>query len=165
MLAFTSLSTILLLSATSFAAPIRRNSTASATDILVYREFTLPLSGDHGADLTTEFAGVLEALESEFYKQALAKFQDADFTSAGFGNVNISKESFSVIANDESTHQSVIESTLTSLGASPVSGCSFDFGNALDTVASMAATARVVENVGVSGEWLRFPGCREGWWT
>ncbi|KAG8904404.1 hypothetical protein FRB99_001826 [Tulasnella sp. 403] len=121
----------LALAATTVAAPIRR--TGSAADILVF-----------------QFAGVLERLETEFYTQALQKFQDPDFAAAGFGNVNVPKEIFSTILSDETAHTSIIESTLTSLGSAPVSGCKFDFGKALDDVATMAATARVVENVGVS---------------
>jgi hypothetical protein len=39
---------------------------------------------------------------------------------------------------------------ITQLGAKPVEGCKLDFGAALDSVTSVAATARVVENVGVS---------------
>lgn len=99
-----------------------------------------------------EFAGVLEQLEDSFYSQALAKFQDSDFTAAGFGNTAIPKELFSTIQGDEAAHTSIIDSTLTSLGAKPVSGCKFDFTAALKDVATMAATARVLENVGVSGE-------------
>ncbi|KAG9050868.1 hypothetical protein FS837_001522 [Tulasnella sp. UAMH 9824] len=120
-----------LLSAVVSGAPIRRQ--ASKTDILVY-----------------QFADVLERLETEFYSQALAKFQDPDFTSAGFGNTAIPKELFSTIAGDEAAHTSIIDSTLISLGAEPVTNCKFDFGDALKDVATMAATARVIENVGVS---------------
>lgn len=94
---------------------------------------------------------MLERLETQFYTQALAKFQDSDFTSAGFGNINVPKEVFSNILSDESTHSSVIESTLVSIGAQPVTTCQFNFGDALKDVPTMAATARVIENVGVSG--------------
>jgi len=48
-------------------------------------------------------------LETAFYEQAIAKFTDADFTAAGFGNVNIPKELFSVILEDERAHTSIIE--------------------------------------------------------
>ena len=41
------------------------------------------------------------------------------------------------------------QSVIQSLGDSPISNCSFDFGNALNDVPTMAATARVVENLGV----------------
>ncbi|KAG8863722.1 hypothetical protein FRB96_007559 [Tulasnella sp. 330] len=131
---FTSLSLIFsfLLSAVSIhAAPVRR--APSSTDILVF-----------------QFAGVLELLETDFYTQALAKFKSSDFTDAGFANVDVPIEIFQGILNDESTHSSVIESAIKSLGAEPLTTCTFDFGNALQDVKTMAATARVVENVGVS---------------
>ena len=38
---------------------------------------------------------------------------------------------------------------ITALGDSAISDCKFDFGNALNDVPTMAATARVVENLGV----------------
>lgn len=95
---------------------------------------------------------MLERLETEFYTQALAKFKDPDFTAAGFGNVNIPKELFSRILQDEAAHTSVIETQLVALGAEPITTCQFNFGDALKDVATMAATARVVENLGVSGE-------------
>lgn len=122
-----------LLTSVVSGAPIRRQAAANDTDILVFK-----------------FAGVLEQLETEFYKQALAKFQDSDFTAAGFGNTAIPKELFSTIQGDEAAHTSIIDSTLVSLGSQPVTGCKFDFTDALKDVATMAATARAVENVGVS---------------
>ncbi|EIN10272.1 hypothetical protein PUNSTDRAFT_142336 [Punctularia strigosozonata HHB-11173 SS5] len=113
------------------ARPVRR--TASATDILVLK-----------------FADVLEQLESQFYSQALQKFQESDFTSAGFSNAAIATEQFTAIQSDEATHASILEDTITSLGDSAISGCSFDFSSALTDVPTMAATARVVENLGVA---------------
>lgn len=121
-----------LLTAVVSGAPIHRRA-ANPNDVLVF-----------------QFADVLERLETEFYSQALAKFQDADFVSAGFGNTAIPKELFSTIAGDEAAHTSIIDSTLVSLGAEPITSCKFDFGDALKDVATMAATARVIENVGVS---------------
>ncbi|PCH41606.1 hypothetical protein WOLCODRAFT_24864 [Wolfiporia cocos MD-104 SS10] len=100
--------------------------------------------------LVLQFAGVLEQLESEFYSQALAKFQDSDFTSAGFSDAQVPIQQFEAIGSDEATHLSVINSTLESLGASLISGCQFDFSDVLSNVSTMAATARVVENLGVA---------------
>lgn len=42
-----------------------------------------------------------------------------------------------------------MQSTITSLGASPVAGCTFDFSAVLESVSTMAPVARLVENVGV----------------
>lgn len=43
-----------------------------------------------------------------------------------------------------------MQSTIQSLGDSPISGCQFSFDSVLTDVATMAATARVVENLGVA---------------
>ena len=42
------------------------------------------------------------------------------------------------------------QSTLQSLGATPPSGCQFNFDSVLTDVTTMVATARVVENLGVA---------------
>jgi len=102
-------------------------------------------------DITVlKFANVLEQLETEFYKQALAKFQESDFTSAGFVSASVPVQQFNSIAVDEATHTTVLASVLSSLGQQPISGCKFDFSSALTDVKTMAAVARLVENVGVS---------------
>ncbi|KAG8980271.1 hypothetical protein FRB90_007699, partial [Tulasnella sp. 427] len=132
MMFFTAALSAFALTSVVSGAPIRRQA-ANSTDVLVF-----------------QFADVLERLETEFYSQALAKFQDSDFTTAGFGNTAIPKELFSTIHGDEAAHTAIIDSTLVSLGAEPIKTCKFDFGDALKDVATMAATARVVENVGVS---------------
>lgn len=114
------------------AAPARFAKRADA-DILVFK-----------------FADVLEQLESQFYSQALAKFQDSDFTSAGFASSQVPIEQFKKIQADEATHSVVLQNALRGFGAEPVTSCTFDFSSVLTDVATMAATARVVENVGVS---------------
>jgi len=117
----------------ALAAPMKHPRGASANDITVLK-----------------FANVLEQLETEFYKQALAKFKDSDFTAAGFVTASVPVQQFDSIATDEATHTSVLASVLRSLGQEPVSGCKFDFSSALTDVKTMAAVARLVENVGVS---------------
>lgn len=117
----------------ALAAPMKYPRAASANDITVLK-----------------FANVLEQLETEFYKQALAKFKESDFTAAGFVSASVPVEQFTSIATDEATHTSTLASVLRSLGQEPVSGCKFDFSAALTDVATMAPIARLVENVGVS---------------
>ncbi|KAG8729556.1 hypothetical protein FRC10_003809 [Ceratobasidium sp. 414] len=117
----------------ALAAPMKYPRAASANDITVVK-----------------FAHVLEQLETEFYKQALAKFQVSDFTNAGFVSATVPVEQFTQIAFDESTHTSALASVLQSLGQMPVSGCKFDFSSVLTDVKTMAAVARLVEYVGVS---------------
>ncbi|TFK56199.1 hypothetical protein OE88DRAFT_719953 [Heliocybe sulcata] len=100
--------------------------------------------------LVLQFADVLEQLETQFYTQALAKFQESDFTTAGFSAAQVPIQQFSTIVTDEKTHATTLEKSLSDLGASPISNCKFDFSSALTDVKTMAATARVVENVGVA---------------
>jgi len=115
------------------AAPARFYGKRAASDVLVFK-----------------FADVLEQLESTFYQQAIAKFKDADFTSAGFPSSQIPIEQFTNIQADEATHSTVLQAALKSFGETPITGCQFNFDSALTDVATMAATARVVENVGVA---------------
>lgn len=117
----------------ALAAPMKYPRAASANDITVLK-----------------FANVLEQLETEFYKQALAKFKESDFTAAGFVSASVPVEQFNSIATDEATHTSTLATVLRSLGQEPVSGCKFDFTAALTDVKTMAPIARLVENVGVS---------------
>lgn len=49
-----------------------------------------------------------------------------------------------------STDTAWLQAGLTSFGAQPVTSCQFDFSSVLTDVATMSATARLVENLGVS---------------
>lgn len=100
--------------------------------------------------LVFTFADVLEQLESEFYRQGIEKFSEADFAAAGFVNTQAVSQTLVSIQTSESVHSQVLQSALKSFGAEPVTTCKFDFSSALTDVPTMAATARVVENVGVS---------------
>ncbi|KIK54401.1 hypothetical protein GYMLUDRAFT_904371 [Collybiopsis luxurians FD-317 M1] len=129
-----STSTILALAVpAAYAAPLRTTAKRAAIDITVL-----------------QFANVLEQLESQFYSAGLQKFQDSDFAAAGFTASTIATQQITNIQSDEATHASVLEAELTNLGASAISTCTFNFDSALTDVATMAATARVVENLGVS---------------
>ena len=55
-----------------------------------------------------EFALTLENLETQFYTQALSKFQSSDFTNAGLISSQIAIEQFQSIQVDESTHATVL---------------------------------------------------------
>jgi hypothetical protein len=97
----------------------------------------------------------------------LSKFQDSDFQNAGFTSSQVPIQLFTEIQIDESNHDSflqvcvlfflycdlshsfVLQVAIQSLGAQPISGCSFDFSSVLTDVSTMASTARLVENVGV----------------
>jgi len=108
------------------------------------------LSGRANNDLLVlKFADVLEQLESTFYQTALSKFQESDFTSAGFVSPQIPIEQFSTIQKDESTHSATLQAAIKASGASPITTCQFNFDAVLKDVPTMAAVARVVEDVGV----------------
>ncbi|KAG5353625.1 hypothetical protein C0989_004306 [Termitomyces sp. Mn162] len=115
------------------AAPARLYGKRAASDVLVFK-----------------FADVLEQLENSFYTQAIAKFQDADFTAAGFSSSQVPAQQFQNIQSDEASHSQMLQNALKSFGETPITGCNFDFSSALADVSNMAATARVVENLGVS---------------
>jgi hypothetical protein len=115
------------------AAPARFYGKRAEADVLVFK-----------------FADVLEQLETQFYEQAIAKFQDADFINAGFTSTQIPVEQFQQILDDESTHSVVLQAALRAWGEEPITSCTFNFDAGLTDVATMAATARVVENVGVA---------------
>jgi len=115
------------------AAPARFYGKRAASDIVVFK-----------------FADVLEQLESAFYTQALAKFQESDFTTAGFANPQVPIEQMKVMQFDEQTHSVALQSALKSFGEEPITNCKFNFEPVLKDLATTVATARVVENVGVS---------------
>jgi len=117
----------------ALAAPTRLIAKRSAANILV---------------LT--FADVLEQLESTFYSQGIAKFSESDFTAAGFTSATLVAQQLTAIQNDEATHSTILQAVIKSLGAQPLTTCQFNFDSALTDVATMAATARIVEFVGVS---------------
>ena len=58
---------------------------------------------------SAEFADVLEQFESQFYQQALQKFQASDFTAAGFVDANLPVQQFTAIQTDEASHQTALE--------------------------------------------------------
>lgn len=58
--------------------------------------------------LRPEFANVLEQLETQFYTQALQKFQESDFITAGFTDAQIPIQQFTAIQSDESTHTTIL---------------------------------------------------------
>jgi hypothetical protein len=115
------------------AAPLRAPGKRAAADILVFT-----------------FADVLEQFESEMYKAAAAKFTDADFTAAGFTSGALVTQQVANIISDETTHSVVLQKALRSWGAEPLTTCQFGFEPALTDVATMIATARIVEEVGIS---------------
>jgi len=96
-----------------------------------------------------KFAELLEQLESQFYKQALNKFQPADFTAAGITVPDVAIQNFQDILAHETAHVAILDQALSDNGDAPLSDCTFNFDPVLTDVATMAAVARTVEHVGV----------------
>lgn len=116
------------------ALPIRIRATTVVTpdDLLVF-----------------QFAHVLELLETDFYMQALAKFQPSDFLAAGFTTADVFAQQVESIAFDEMSHATALASSIVAFGAQPVTTCQFNFDSILTDVQTMATAARLIEHVGV----------------
>lgn len=132
---FSSLATLALsalpFAARSWAAPLRARQLGD-TDKLVLK-----------------FAQVLEQLETEFYKQALAKFREADFSAAGFSLPAVPIQIFTSILEHEDAHTEFLSSALAQVNDAALDTCTFNFDSVLTDVGTMAAVARVIEQVGV----------------
>jgi len=96
-----------------------------------------------------QFAQVLNQLESSFYSQAISKFQDSDFTNAGFSSSQMVTQILTQIQADEDTHIQALQGGLSGAGGNPLQ-CNFNFDKALVDVPTTLATARTVEFLGVS---------------
>ncbi|GAA6064198.1 hypothetical protein JCM10212_004201 [Sporobolomyces blumeae] len=121
---------------------MKRNIIARQSRNLVKRA-----SVTEGADDATilQFALILEHLENTFYSEALKKFSQSDFESAGFKGVYPVLEQ---VAADENAHVEFLTAGLTAAGATPVSACNYTFP--YTDVASFLALSQVIEGVGVS---------------
>lgn len=88
----------------------------------------------------------LEHLEDKFYRDALEKFSQSDFATAGYDSTfyNNLKE----ISSDEMTHVSFLTAALTAAGAMPVAECTYAFN--LTDVNSFLMLSSILEGVGVS---------------
>lgn len=79
------------------------------------------------------YALTLEHLEAAFYVQGLIRFRAADFNNAGFARVLGSGTVAGVYTNlgrirdHEVAHVSTLQTTIRSLGGTPVAACSYNF--------------------------------------
>ncbi|KAF8939714.1 ferritin-like domain-containing protein [Dissophora ornata] len=92
------------------------------------------------------YALTLEHLESEFYKEGLAKFGHRAFIDAGF-SAEV-RDRIVHIGEHENVHVSTLTSVITSLKGTPVPACTYNFP--LDNVNQFLAVAQALENTGVS---------------
>jgi rubrerythrin len=114
--------------------------------------------GDKGRGVSDvdilNYALVLERLEYEFYRRYLDRFSERQIEGAsifdGFGNKVRGKiyKNLVRIRNHEKTHVQTLIKVIKSLGGKPVGDSEYDFG--VKNVADFVATARVLEDTGVS---------------
>jgi rubrerythrin len=64
-------------------------------------------------------------LENVFYKQALSKFKQEDFTKAGFKLDFLPNLEF--LAEDEQSHVQSLSKAIQQAGQSPVAACEYNF--------------------------------------
>jgi len=93
-----------------------------------------------------QFALTLEFLETAFYQQGFAQFQDSDFAALGLQPADIAN--LKSIGQTEQVHVTTLLSAIANTGTQPVAPCDYNFG--FTDAASMVATAAILENVGVS---------------
>jgi len=92
------------------------------------------------------YALTLEHLEATFYRDAIAKFANADFVAAG---LQTSVRDYIVaIGGHEKVHVDVLTSVITKLKGTPVKEAKYDFG--YTDLASFLKTAAALENTGVA---------------
>ena len=96
--------------------------------------------------LTCLSALTLEHLENNFYKQGFEKFPKEDFLALGLNEKNV--EALKAVGKTEAIHVDTLLGALASSGVKPVEPCEYQFG--FTDAATMVATARILEAVGVS---------------
>ncbi len=91
------------------------------------------------------YALTLEHLEATFYREAVAKFANADFTAAG---LQTSVRDWIVkIGKDESDHVDALTAAIKSLKGTPVAEGTYNFG--YTDLTSFLKLAATIEGVGV----------------
>ncbi|KAF2747323.1 hypothetical protein M011DRAFT_443875 [Sporormia fimetaria CBS 119925] len=95
-----------------------------------------------------QFALTAEHLESAFYRLGFAKFPQSDFLALGLNEAQILE--LTKVGETEAEHVSTLLSAIAGAGAIPVEPCEYNFDAAFADAATMVATARILEAVGVS---------------
>lgn len=92
------------------------------------------------------FALFAEHLEAAFYRNGFQQIPDSQFQALGLNEANIS--ALKKVGQTEADHVSLLLSAIAGAGFKPVEPCQYNFG--FTDAASMVATAKILEAVGVS---------------
>lgn len=136
---------LLSLAALASAAPARRASTITDTDVLQVRAISSAIRCLTRIDMciARQFALTLEHLEDNFYSTGLAKYDEKAFTDAGFPA--FARGRFEEIAAHEHSHVELLTAALGSVAVQP---CTYSFPD--NDVASFVALSSIFEGVGTS---------------
>lgn len=107
-----------------------------------------PFSNTNTVTYALPSALTAEHLESAFYKEGFAKFPASDFLALGLTQDDIT--ALQKVGETEATHVTTLLSVISAAGAKPVEPCVYNFEAAFADAATMVATARVLEAIGVS---------------
>jgi len=92
------------------------------------------------------YALTLEHLEATFYRDAIAKYANADFVAAGL-QTSV-RDYIVLIGGHEKDHVDTLTKVIASLKGTPVKEATYDFG--YKDVTSFLKTAAAIENTGVA---------------
>jgi len=88
----------------ALAGPVRFTRRDNANNILVLRAYPQQIKIPRLLISPSEFAAVLEQLESQFYAEALQKFSESDFQNAGFSSIQVVQEQITYVSPNLSAH-------------------------------------------------------------
>ncbi|KAF9099634.1 hypothetical protein BGX29_007018 [Mortierella sp. GBA35] len=119
--------------------------TAIAATVLV--SSAAPMPYNRTLTLTVlNYALTLKNLQSEFYKQGLAKFNESAFTGAGF-DAKVRNRLYQ-IGEQEKAHVLILTSNINSMKGKPVPICNYSFP--MDNLTQFLGAAQVIETTSVS---------------
>jgi len=99
--------------------------------------------------LALNYALILENLEFSFYNFTAQLFTEAEFEAANYTSVEF--DYFNIILSNEHIHVDTLTAVISSLGGTPHPVCNYSaFFSTITSVADYVATAKLLENTGVS---------------